>query len=334
MAATHSASFSSSDRSAKPGAGLDRTEALLKLGIGFAQRSFRLNVKMTCEVNDREQQVAELLQHPWMIALGIELGQFLVDLGARTGWIGPVEAGARGTALQLGRPFERRKRQGNAGQGAFVGRYFALGGLDVLPAGTVLGIAEDMRMTALELVADARDHVLEREMAGFVSHLRVEHDLELEIAEFVGERVHIVASDGVSDLIGFFDRIRGDGREALRAIPFAAAHRIAEAAHDGDQTLKRHRGPQGGLRGPLAPAISKYDNMHYVKYIRDQETRISHRPSTPQRLRDDRKFIPSTFKSSLSAICSPTSLRSIPPTSNWAARPLDTRMMPLPVRTN
>ena len=210
---------------------------------------------MTCEVDDREQQVAELLQHPRMIALGIELGQFLVDLGARTGRIGPVEAGARGTALQLGRPLERRKRQRNAGQGAFVGRASRSAALmSSHSRAAVLGIAEDMRMTALQLVADARDHVLEREMAGFLSHLRVEHDLELEIAELVGERVHVVASDGVGDLIGFFDRIRGDGREALRAIPFAAAHRIAEAAHDGDQTLKRHRGPQGGLRGPLAPS--------------------------------------------------------------------------------
>ena len=50
-------------------------------------------------------------------------------------------------------------------------------------------------------------------MAGFFSHLRVEHDLELEIAELVGERVHVVASDRVGDFISFLDRIRGDGLE-------------------------------------------------------------------------------------------------------------------------
>ena len=155
----------------------------------------------------------------WMLALGVELGQFLVDLGARTGRVGPVEAGARGPALQLGGALERRKRQRNAGQGAVIGRLLALGGLDFLPAGAVLGIAEDVRMAALHLVADARDHVVQREMAGFLGHLRVEHDLELEIAELVGERVHVVARDRVGDLIGFLDRVGGDGREASARDP-------------------------------------------------------------------------------------------------------------------
>ena len=56
-----------------------------------------------------------------MLGLGVELGQFLVDLGARAGRVGPVEADARGAALELGRAFERRKRERNAGQGAVVG---------------------------------------------------------------------------------------------------------------------------------------------------------------------------------------------------------------------
>jgi hypothetical protein len=33
---------------------------------------------------------------------------------------------------------------------------------------------------------------------------------------------------------------------------------------------------------------AKYDNMHYVKCAMDQETITSHRPSTPQRLKDER----------------------------------------------
>ena len=69
------------------------------------------------------------------------------------------------------------------------------------------------------------DHVVEREMAGFLGHLRMEHDLELEIAELVGERVHVVARDRVGDLIGFLDRVGRDGREGLDAVPFAAAAR-------------------------------------------------------------------------------------------------------------
>ena len=56
-------------------------------------------------------------------------------------------------------------------------------------------------------------------MAGFLGHLRVEHDLELEIAELVGERVHVVARDRVGDFIGFLDRVGRDRLEGLDACP-------------------------------------------------------------------------------------------------------------------
>ena len=80
---------------------------------------------MACEVHDGEQQVAELLEHALVVALGVELGQFFVDLRARPGRVGPVEADARGTPLELGGAFERRKRQRNAGQGAVIGDFCA-----------------------------------------------------------------------------------------------------------------------------------------------------------------------------------------------------------------
>src|SRR4051794_19415910 len=99
----------------------------------------------------------------------------------------------------------------------------------------MLGVAEDVRVAAFELVANAVDHVVERKTARFLGHLGVEHDLELKIAELVRERVHVVPRDRVSDLIGFLDGVRRNGREALLAVPFAAADRIAESSHDGDE---------------------------------------------------------------------------------------------------
>ena len=63
------------------------------------------------------------------------------------------------------------------------------------------------------------DDVVQREMAGFLGHLRVEHDLELQIAELVGERVHVVARDGVGDLIGFLDRVGRDRRRTSARCP-------------------------------------------------------------------------------------------------------------------
>src|SRR5579884_2812208 len=91
-----------------------------------------------------------------------------------------------------------------------------------------------------------------------------------------------------------------------------------------------------GMRGDLAHSdvtFSKYDNMYYVNPQSHQETSTSQRPSTPQRLSEDRKFMPSTFRSSLSATWMPMSRRWMPPTSKSATRPLDTRMMPFQVRT-
>ena len=116
----------------------------------------------------------------------------------------------------------------------------------------MLGVAEDVRVAAFHLVADAADDVLEREMSGFLSHLRVEHDLELQVAELVGERVHVVARDRVGDFIGFLDRVGRDRREASGRVPFAAADFGSRRRRMiSTQAFKRHE-HRGGLRRPPA----------------------------------------------------------------------------------
>lgn len=45
---------------------------------------------------------------------------------------------------------------------------------------------------------------------------------------------------------------------------------------------------EGGFDDPSLPGFNKYDNMHYVKFSIVQETSTSQRPSTPQRLSDDK----------------------------------------------
>ena len=93
-------------------------------------------------------------------------------------------------------------------------------------------------------------------MPGFGRHLRVEHDLELQVAELVGQGVHVVAADRVGDLIGFLDRVGRDGREILLAVPFAAGLRIAQPLHDRDEAVEAHRPPAEGKR-PRPPANPK-----------------------------------------------------------------------------
>ena len=205
----------------KSGRLLDRAEALLELPVRFAKSGFGLNLEVACEVDDGKQQVAKLIEHPVVIGFGVELGQFLVDLGARARRVGPVEADASGASLELRRAFERRKRKCNTGQRAVVARFLALSSLDFFPQmmTAMLHVAEDVRVAAFHLVADAADDVLERELAGFFGHSRMKDDLELEIAEFVGERVHVVARDRVGDFVRFLDRVGRDRLETSGPCP-------------------------------------------------------------------------------------------------------------------
>src|SRR6185369_9203443 len=96
-----------------------------------------------------------------MIGLGFELGQFLVDLGPRTGHVGPIEAGPCSAALKLGGPLQGWKSQSDAAQGALVGIFGAFLGLDDFPQmmAAMLRVAKNVRVTALHLVADAIDDV-------------------------------------------------------------------------------------------------------------------------------------------------------------------------------
>ncbi len=135
----------------------------------------------------------------------------------------------------------------------------ALGGLDVFPAGLLgraggLGrlVAEDVRVAADQLVGHGLGHVFQPEMPGFLGHARVEDHLEQQVAQFDSQFVHVPALDGVGDLIGFLDRIGGDGLKGLLHVPGTAAVRIAQANHDVLQTVDGmgHSGVSGvSLRG-------------------------------------------------------------------------------------
>src|SRR5215210_7936477 len=74
------------------GFSLDLAEALLEFAICFTQRGFRIDIEMPCEVYHGEQQVAHLLEHARVLGFRLKFGELLVDLGARTAGIGPVEA--------------------------------------------------------------------------------------------------------------------------------------------------------------------------------------------------------------------------------------------------
>ncbi len=82
-------------------------------------------------------------------------------------------------------------------------------------------------------------------MAGFLGHPGVKHDLQLQIAKFVDQAVHIAAIDRIGDFVGFFDRVGRNRLERLHAVPFASANRIAKPLHDIYQSFQAHWVSQG-----------------------------------------------------------------------------------------
>ena len=96
-----------------------------------------------------------------------------------------------------------------------------------------------MGMTAQHFLRDGAGDVAEIEQPLLFRHLRVEHDLKQQVAQFLLQRRPVLFFDRARDLIGFLDRIWRDGAEGLLAVPRAARLRIPQPPHDGEQLRNR-----------------------------------------------------------------------------------------------
>ena len=124
--------------------------------------------------------------------------------------------------------------------------------LDLVPApldvvgGPRIAIAEHMRMPADQFAVDRLQRIRDIEAAVFGRHLREEHRLQQQIAQFFRQPLPIPRVDRVHHFVGFFEQVRLDGVEVLFAIPRAAAGR-AQPRHDLDQPRERGSSRQFGL---------------------------------------------------------------------------------------
>ena len=101
-----------------------------------------------------------------------------------------------------------------------------------------LHVAEDVRVARDELLDDARDDVVDRELPFLAKQLGLEHDLEEKVAELLAERLAIARVDRVDDLARLFEHVFAQRLERLLAVPRAAVRR-EEAAHDADEADER-----------------------------------------------------------------------------------------------
>src|SRR6516162_944928 len=108
-------------------------------------------------------------------------------------------------------------------------------------------------MAANQLVVDGARDGRKIEPAPLLCHTGVEDDLEQQVAELVSELVRATVLDGVGDLVGLLDGVRGDAGEGLLAIPGTTALRVAQPCHERDE---RGNGPLGVRHE--APADMRY----------------------------------------------------------------------------
>ncbi len=98
-----------------------------------------------------------------------------------------------------------------------------------------LGVGEDVRVPSHHFVGNSARDIVEIEVAGFLGHARVEHDLQEQIAELVLERLGLAALGGLGDFVGFLDGVGRDGGETLLEVPGTSALGIAQPRHDIEQ---------------------------------------------------------------------------------------------------
>ena len=104
-------------------------------------------------------------------------------------------------------------------------------------------VAEDVRVAPGHLLDEAIEHVRHGELAGLSRHLAVEHDLEEQVAQLLGEVPRIVLIDGLQDLVGLLDQVGLEGGAGLLAVPWAASL----AAQPGHERQERIESDTGGI---------------------------------------------------------------------------------------
>ena len=99
-----------------------------------------------------------------------------------------------------------------------------------------------MRMPADQLAVQMVKHIGNREVSFVRRHLRIEQNLQQQIAQFFGQMRKVAALNRVENLVGLFQRVFANGVERLFAVPGASA-RSPQPRHDGDRLLKQRRCP-------------------------------------------------------------------------------------------
>ncbi len=139
------------------------------------------------------------------------------------------------------------------------------------------GVAEHVRMAALELVRDRARHVAEVEVAALAGELGLEHHLQQEVAELEAQLARIAVVDGLDHLVGLLDDEGTERARRLLAVPGAAARR-SQPVHHVDQACQLREG--GGV-GHGAWLASGPGGVNAKRTPRAGQSRLASRAAAP-----------------------------------------------------
>jgi hypothetical protein len=113
-----------------------------------------------------------------------------------------------------------------------------------------------------KLLGDRFDNAAEIERALFLGHAGMKRHLQQQIAELFTQIVEIIASDRVGNFVGFFKRVRCDGRKILLEVPRASRAGRAQRRHDFDKPVDVARRFHRRNPVPLVGAIYHQRQPH------------------------------------------------------------------------
>ena len=90
-------------------------------------------------------------------------------------------------------------------------------------------------MAVDEFVAQGVGHVRKVERALLLAELRVEDDMQQQVAQLLADALHVVVRNGVGQFVGLFDGIAAQRVEGLLAVPRTLAaervHHLQQPCH-------------------------------------------------------------------------------------------------------
>ena len=102
-------------------------------------------------------------------------------------------------------------------------------------------------MPAHQFFCQSFKHIVNGKLVLLTGHLRVEKNLQQQIAQLPCKFGKVAIINGLNYFIGLFDGVGLDGIEGLLAVPRTAA-RGAQLCHDGNGALKSLTGGRHALQ--------------------------------------------------------------------------------------